>query len=832
MVTVRGDSPAEQAALAARCALCLAALRPHGCHVLVTGRVLVAGGAQAGEVIDRAAGRLTALRGEGMSAAGVHVDEATAHLLDDRFEVHGEGPWRSIAGMREGASGVRTVLGRVTPCVGRARELAALAASLDDARDEPRARAVVVYGAPGAGKSRLLQEFLARSAGRWGDGPLRAHAEVARSGAPFAVVSQLVRCAAAVSPGDEPAARAARIRATVERVVPGERAHHVAEFLAEVSGAPASAEGASHALRAARVDASLLADALADAWVAWLRGRCDRGLTCLVVEDLQWGDAASVKLLDAALEALHDRPLLVVATARDDAREAFPELWTRRSLEVIHLGALPRRAAEQIVREALRSDVDDATVAAIVERSGAHPFHLEELVRAVASGRSPDELPDSVLAMVQSRIDHLDVESRRTLRAASVFGESFWPGGVAALLGAPVTPYAVSARLAELIAREVVLRKPTARVVGETEYAFRHGLVHDAAYASLPERDRADAHRAAGAWLERAGESDPSLLASHFERGGDPARAAAWLRRAAEQSLQANDLARAAAFAERAAAGASDPATLGAARAVQSEAAFWRGDLDDAVRYAAEAAERLETGQGPWFDAVSVAVSALGQRGQNVAVARWLERAASVTSAPDARGAQLIALCRGLTQLYWAHHGSDLRPVHARLYDLAQPLDALGPYHAAWVHRVHAEGLWIRAHEVDRCLEAFDASCEAYARADARRALCLTWINSASLHGWSGAFERSDELLAQAVAEAERLRAGFLTRYAGAVRALVCAWRGAPDAEEALMAALPGFKRRRACRTSCSCSPAASRWNAATWAPRRSAAGRRSRCRW
>ncbi len=779
LITVRGASPAEQAALAARCALTLAALRPTSCQVVATGRVVVSGSLQMGEVIDRAAAALTAMQARGADGAGVRLDAATADLLDDRFVTGGGGDWRALTSMREGAAGVRTVAGRVTPCAGRQRELAALAAGFDGCVAGPRARAVLIVAAPGMGKSRLLHEF-AHGAGERGVQVLRAWGEVSRAGSPFALASQLVD------------ARPAKLRSMVEGLVPAERAREVAEFLGEICGARVPDAEASEALRAARSDVSVMADAVREAWVTWLRAKCAKAPTIVVVEDLQWGDQPSVQLLDAALDALANAPLMVIAAARPEVRETFPDLWRRRSLEEVQLGPLSQRAAEQVAREVLGEGASEELLRALVERSGGHPFHLEELVRAAASGRELGVLPDSVLGMLQARMDRLDAHDRRMLRAGSVFGEAFWPSAVASLLGGSHSSELAAARFARLVAQEVVVRRPRSRFPSEVEYSFRHALVRDAAYATLPERDRAHAHRLAGEWLEFMGEADPATLARHFEEGDARPRAAWFYQRAAQEALDGNDLARASTLAEKAVACGPEASALGALRAIQAEAAFWRGELESASTWAAEAAEALERGSGPWFDAVSVAIGALGQRGRNDDVAAWLLRAGSaVAASEDARGPQVTTLCRGLTQLYWAHHPGDLREVYATLLAIARPYEALDPYRAGWVHRVQAEGLWLRARAVDRCLEELDAACAAYERAGARRALCLTRINSASLHAWSGEAARGAELLALAKVEAEGLRSGFLTAYAGAMTGLMELWTGAEGAEATLRAALP-----------------------------------------
>src|SRR5205814_10667856 len=140
------------------------------------------------------------------------------------------------------------------------------------------------------------------------------------------------------------------------------------------------------------------------------------------------------------------------------------------------------RAADRLVREALGSlakPIDDATVARIVELAAGNAFYLEELIRAVAEGQT--ELPETVLAMVQARLDALEPEARRVLRAASVFGQAFWRGGVIALLSGEDASAQVTAWLDELAVREIVTRRDTTKFKGETEYNFRHAFVAEAA---------------------------------------------------------------------------------------------------------------------------------------------------------------------------------------------------------------------------------------------------------------------------------------------------------------------------------------------------------------
>src|SRR6185369_9465458 len=105
------------------------------------------------------------------------------------------------------------------------------------------------------------------------------------------------------------------------------------------------------------------------------------------------------------------------------------------------------------------------------------------------------------------------------------FGEVFWPDGVLALLGGAKKAADVGKRISDLVDREVLVRRPESRFPGEEELAFRHALLREGSYAMLTAEDRALGHRLAASFLEQRGEGDPMVLAEHFERGGEPARA-------------------------------------------------------------------------------------------------------------------------------------------------------------------------------------------------------------------------------------------------------------------------------------------------------------------
>lgn len=192
-----------------------------------------------------------------------------------------------------------------------------------------------------------------------------------------------------------------------------------------------SAGEPSAALRAARADAVLMGDPMQRAFVDLVAGTTRAKALVLVLEDLQWGDGPSLRLVEAALRTLRDRPLFVLGLSREGPAVSAAPL-SGRLLAEIRLGELPRRACEGLVRTVLGADAARETVDRIVDRSEGNPFALEELLRADAVG---NDAPGTVLATVQARLESLPADDRRVLRAASIFGRVFSEAGVAALVG-------------------------------------------------------------------------------------------------------------------------------------------------------------------------------------------------------------------------------------------------------------------------------------------------------------------------------------------------------------------------------------------------------------
>jgi tetratricopeptide (TPR) repeat protein len=495
-----------------------------------------------------------------------------------------------------------------------------------------------------------------------------------------------------------------------------------------------------------------MADQVLGAWLDWLEAECGANPVLLVLEDLHWGDAPSVQLVDAALRTLRDRPLMVIAFARPEVDERFTGLWADRDVQRISLAPLTSKACQKLARHVLGS-ISAEKAAWIVERADGNPFYLEELLRAVASGADlrGGTLPATVIGMVQARFDALGSEAKRVLRAAAVFGETFRSSGVKALVGE--VDGNVDEWLDILVQKEVVFPRQAADA---REFVFRHALVRDAAYEMLTAQDCRLGHRLAGEYLEQAGERAAIVLVEHFERAGELPRAAQWSRHAASQALDANDLA---AVIERVARGVRCGAvgeTLGFLRHTEAQARYYRGEYAEAEVSAREAVGQLPSSAR--LLGMNELIGALGQLAKFAEVERWAVEVRAQPPAEEGRGAWLACLLRAAGYL-----------LPAGRYDLTQELldeleaqnAALDPLRRARLENLKAQ-IALHHGQQARALAGIETALKACELLGDARASIEMLTNLGSVLGDLGVLEEAEQRLSSALTTAERMGLHFI----------------------------------------------------------------------
>lgn len=481
------------------------ALRMAGRAALATGDVVVCEGEPAGDVLERAQELLTVA-----PKRTVLVDELTARLTEHAVRYEG-----SQAVAREERTFRTTRRPPRTSFVGREHDLALLEAVHHTVMEESRPRLVVVVGEAGAGKSRLLDEFLRRARESLPEADVHIGRCLAYGdGLTYWPLRELLWSAAGILLHDSAAAAGEKLRRLVERVSP--------EPDRTVSALAVTAGIALPGNPLAGMEPESVAAEVALAWPRLATGLAAHGGAVLVVEDLHWAESALLDMLEQ-LVARSDGPLLVVVTARPELLEARPGWGGRRAASQLSLEPLTDDESRRLVAELLPGAPPDVRER-VVEKAEGNPFFAEEIAshlreRGVrAAGAEP--LPTTVRAVLAARVDALPPDEKRALQDASVVGRSFWASSLEATGASP-------AALRGLEERGLVTTRPTSSLPGQTELWIRHALIREVAYGSIPEAQRRTVHAGVGEWIERLAsdrrEEFADLLAHHFERavGGD-----------------------------------------------------------------------------------------------------------------------------------------------------------------------------------------------------------------------------------------------------------------------------------------------------------------------
>ena len=503
--------------------------------------------------LEQAAQPGQVLVSERTAQAAPHFRFSPAQRLELRGRVE---PLRAVELERDQPITEGTLSGFRAPLVGRRRELELLSATYRRAVEEGRPHLVTLYGEAGVGKSRLAGELLASlEAAAPTPRVVRGRCLAYGDGITYWPLAELLKTYAQALDTDSAELARGRVSDVAEAVLASAGADAPGDLAATLAANIGLASGDS----AQRTPQELRAETHF-AWRSFFSALAADVPTVVLIEDLHWADAAVLELIeDVANHAAG--PLFFLCTAR-------PELTTRRPTwgggrrSFTGLAVEPLDASESIRLAELLLDavIGVRARAEIVERAEGNPFFLEEIVRTRAAPHSDgDSLPDTVQAALAARIDLLPPDEKRVLQTAAVVGRVFWPAAIAQI--ATLEPGAVGEVLDRLQNRDLVLGRLSSSMSGQRELIFKHALICEVAYESLPRRERVRMHHSVADWIEQtfAGRRDEvvELIAHH--------RAAAY-RAGPSDDLRAAAFAALADAAERAYARASFERSLTLAR--------------------------------------------------------------------------------------------------------------------------------------------------------------------------------------------------------------------------------------------------------------------------
>jgi predicted ATPase len=260
----------------------------------------------------------------------------------------------------------------------------------------------------------------------------------------------------------------------------------------------------------------------------------------LVFEDIHWADAGMLDLLEVLASRLHDVPLLLLALTRPDLLERRPTwgggLPGYTALPVEPLGEEhAKELASQVLRQMQKPSHESGEIGLVGE---GNPLFIEELAASVAehATAATAELPTTIRGIVTARLDALPPGERAVVLDAAVVGKVFWSGALERMSSGEL---ALSELLDSLEGRDLIRREPVSRLRGDHQFSFKHDLIRDNAYATLPRLQRRKRHAQVAAFLEETTPEIPaaaSALAHHWSEAGEDARAAEYFVIAGDQA--------------------------------------------------------------------------------------------------------------------------------------------------------------------------------------------------------------------------------------------------------------------------------------------------------
>ncbi len=398
---------------------------------------------------------------------------------------------------------------RTIPFVNRKRELRLLQDAFDGARETRRGHLVTLFGDPGIGKSRVADEFIASLPD--GTKVMRGRANPFEEDATFGPIAQILLHEMGQAPHAPPDALRARLEEVVMECCPVDEARQIIARLCIALGIGGEARDEKR-YPIAEIRSGLL---------ALIRGFAGRGAVVMVIDDVQ---AAQGPMLDLIEEIVHEAdgiPLLVICAARYSLLDEHPGWGGGRGNSVnLYIESLSLDDSTQLARDA-GERLDDATAERVARHAGGNPFFIIETTGMLAHpGKRlvttdtipPTLLPPTVQAVIATRIDHLSPAARSLVRQASVFSRSSFTLDELDLIAEPTSEV-----MTELEAEELLEREEERADV----WRFRHGMVRDVAYETLPKRERRRLHLLLADALSGDPETArrrPRALAFHLQR--------------------------------------------------------------------------------------------------------------------------------------------------------------------------------------------------------------------------------------------------------------------------------------------------------------------------
>lgn len=516
--------------------------------VAMTGDLMGAGresfGPATGAILNLAA-RLQALA----KPNEIYVDQTTRSLTRGavRFVDLGEQQLKGFAdaqkvwrvGKRETATGTPMAIADWrTPLIGRQEELDLLRLRWKTAAN--KGSFVLITGEAGIGKSRLINEFV-DVAGLPTKRVLRMECVPNETFRPLHPIVKLIETLAGTADADSTAEKRKCLKTWVDEEL--RLSPEVADVLARLF-APVELNSDDDG-----IDPKARKSRLFNVLVQILEHIGRDGPCLYLLEDMHWIDPTTQELLDHLVERVAHLRALVVCTYRSSDHR--PNFIGEARVSLVSLRRLEPDQSAAIVQGVLgNAALSPAVIETIVSRADGVPFFVEELTRSAieadANRRGSDRdggqwaqaLPITLHGLLLARIDRVP-GANRIMPIGAAIGRSF---SHKLLIGAAeLTEEEALPLLSDLVSSGLLSRRGAG---ADLEYAFKHALVQDVAYKSMPRGRRSQVHLRIGKVLEgiylNHRTVQPEILAYHFEAAGDQMKACAYWRLSAAAAQQSS----------------------------------------------------------------------------------------------------------------------------------------------------------------------------------------------------------------------------------------------------------------------------------------------------
>jgi class 3 adenylate cyclase/tetratricopeptide (TPR) repeat protein len=438
-----------------------------------------------------------------------------------------------------------------TTMVGREPELAALKNIYRDAIQAGEPALALVYGDPGIGKTRLVNEFEA-----WVKSQsitpiiLRGRAITGIQDVPYGVLRYMFARSFGILETDTSNQAQEKFRKGSQNFIDPE----VADMIGQLVGFS--------------FKASLFISEIAELYLKnYFLSLAEKSLL-IILEDLQWMDDQTLDFISSLVAEFADLiplQLMILCTARTHLFEERPKwcegIFECRKLRLRRLSRLQSRLLiDEILFEA--GSIPETFYACVIDEAEGNPLFIQEMIKMfideevitkkegskVIQLQKLEDLhvPSTLNGILQARLDSLHSAERQVLQRAAIIGRTFWDGLLQILTPDKIESQKINLRLEALRNRGLIYQREKTSIAGYQEYLFKQAILCDVAYETVLLRHRCAYHKKIANWIEeKAGdrlEEHLALVANHYLKAGELDLAADWFIRAGERALNHSSL--------------------------------------------------------------------------------------------------------------------------------------------------------------------------------------------------------------------------------------------------------------------------------------------------